>query len=97
VQVRDAANQDPSDAASRARAAVMDAPDSVTGTGEVDTVRYGHVLRSRQLIGVRGVGASYDGVYAVRRVKHVLARGQYTQQFTLGREGRGSLLAAVRP
>jgi hypothetical protein len=75
----------------------LKADDAVTGSGEVDTVRYGHVLRARQLVGVRGVGHSYDGSYYVRRVSHVLSRGEYTQRFTLSREGRGALLPVVRP
>ena len=30
--------------------------DAVTGTGTLDVVRYGRVLKARQLVGVRGAG-----------------------------------------
>jgi hypothetical protein len=97
VQLRDTANQNPAQAATSAIAAVTNAPDSVRGEGEVDTVRYGNVLRARKLVGVRGAGFSYDGNYYVRRVTHTIARGTYTQQFTLSREGTGTLLPVVLP
>jgi hypothetical protein len=94
---RSTAHQNLRDAAQRVLSAVMNAPDAVTGTGEVETVRYGHVLRPRQLVGVRGAGFSYDGVYYVRKVTHALARGTYSQRFTISREGRGALLPVVMP
>lgn len=94
---RETANQNPGQAATTAVAAVTNAPDAVTGTGELDTVRYGHILRARQLVGVRGAGFSYNGLYYVRRVTHNIERGKYTQSFTLSREGTGSLLPVVRP
>lgn len=64
--------------------------DAVTGSGEVDAVRYGRALRSRRLVGVRGVGQSYDGNYYVQQVTHRIQRGEYKQSFTLTREGRGA-------
>jgi hypothetical protein len=94
---RETANQDPLQAATTAIAAVTNAPDSVTGNGEIDSVRYGSVLRARKLVGVRGVGYTYDGNYYVRRVSHSLERGKYEQRFTISREGTGSLLPVVRP
>jgi hypothetical protein len=69
----------------------------VTATGELDALRYGDVLRARELVGVRGVGYSYDGTYYVQSVTHTLGRGSYTQRFTLAREGLGALLPVVRP
>jgi hypothetical protein len=78
-------------------AAVTRSPDSVTAQGELDTVRYGNVLRSRQLVGLRGVGFDYNGNYYLRRVTHTISRGTYTQSFTLSREGTGTLLPIVRP
>jgi hypothetical protein len=95
--LRDTANQSPVKAAVTALAKATNAPDSVKGEVELDTVRYGHVLRARGLVGVRGVGASYGGNYFVRSVKHAIARDSYTQQFTISREGTGSLLPVVRP
>ena len=95
--LRDTADQNPAQAATTAIAAVTNSPDAVTGDGEVDSVRYGNVLRARKLVGIRGVGFSYDGNYYVRRVTHALSRGEYTQRFSVSREGTGSLLPVVRP
>lgn len=59
--------------------------DSVFGTGQLDVARYGHVLRSRGLVGVRGAGDPYNGLYYVTNVTHHLKRGSYTQSFSLAR------------
>jgi hypothetical protein len=95
--LRETANQSPIRAALTALATATNAPDAVRGEGELDTVRYGGVLRARGLVGVRGVGLSYGGNYYVRSVKHVIARNAYTQHFTISREGTGTLLPVVRP
>ena len=63
----------------------------------MDAVRYGQALRSRRLVGVRGVGQSYDGNYYVKEVTHRLKRGEYKQSFSLTREGRGALTPLVAP
>jgi hypothetical protein len=70
--------------------------DAVTASGEVDTVRYGHVLQVRQLVGVRGVGNSYGGYYYVKQVTHRIKRGEYKQSFTLIREGQGATTQKVK-
>lgn len=97
VLLRETANQNPAQAATSAVAAVTRTPESVTGEGEVDSIRYGNVLRARKLVGVRGVGFSYNGNYYVRKVTHSIAPGEYSQKFTLSREGTGALLPVVRP
>lgn len=97
VRLRQTANQSPAQAAAGAIAAVSNAPNAVTGIGELESVRYGHVLRARRLVGVRGAGLSYDGFYYVRHVSHRIARGSYTQSFTLSREGTLTLTPAVVP
>ena len=89
------ANQGPLEAAASALAAATQAPEAVSGQGQVDSVRYGHVLRARGLVGVRGVGFSYDGLYYVNRVSHSLTLGSYTQSFNLSRDGTGSLLPVL--
>jgi hypothetical protein len=71
--------------------------DAVSAAGELDTVRYGHLLAPYQPIGVRGAGSSYDGTYYVNSVKHLIAPGSYRQRFTLAREGTGALAPTVRP
>lgn len=70
---------------------------AVTASGEVDTARYGSVLQARQLVGVRGVGYSFDGLYYVKSVSHSIRRGEYKQSFQLAREGLGSSVPAVIP
>jgi hypothetical protein len=90
-------NANPAQAALASVAAATNAPDASTAEGEVDSVRYGHALRARKLVGVRGVGLSHGGFWFVRRVTHTLERGQYTQRFALSREGGTSLTPVVRP
>ncbi len=65
--------------------------DIVTVSGEMDTVRYGATLQARSLVGLRGVGFTYDGFYYVKSVTHNITRGDYKQNFTLTREGVGAI------
>ena len=93
---RDTANQGPVTAATTALASAARAPDPVTAQGEVDGVRYGHALRARRLVGVRGVGLTYDGFWYVRRVTHTITpRSGYSQRFQLSREGTLTLTPVV--
>jgi hypothetical protein len=69
--------------------------DAVTASGSLDVVRYGHVLRSRQLVGVRGAGVAYDGLYYVNSVTHSLKRGEYKQTFQLSRDGLNAISRQV--
>jgi hypothetical protein len=39
------------------------------------------------LVGVRGAGLAYDGLYYVDSVTHDLKRGEYKQSFQLSRDG----------
>ena len=94
-RLRCTANRNPAQAATTAQAAVTGASEPVTAEGELDTVRYGSVLRARRLVGVRGVGRSYNGDYFVRRVTHRIQPGVYTQTFKLSREGTGALAPVV--
>ena len=41
--------------------------DAVTGTGSLDVLRYGRMLEARKLVGVRGAGTAFDGLYYVTR------------------------------
>jgi hypothetical protein len=93
--LREGANLDPSEASLRALARVNEAPDAVTGEGQVDVLRYGSVMRARRLVAVRGAGHAYNGTYLVRRVSHSIERGRYTQSFSISREGTGNLLPRV--
>ncbi|CAA9290489.1 MAG: FIG01124596: hypothetical protein [uncultured Chloroflexia bacterium] len=69
--------------------------DVVVGTGALDVLRYGRILKARELVGVRGAGLAFDGLYYVRSVTHTIKRGQYKQQFTLVRNGLISTLPVV--
>lgn len=93
--LRDTANKGAADALLAMMSAMTNQQDSAAGSGELDSVRYGHVLRARQLVGVRGAGKSHDGIYYVKGVSHRLSRGEYTQSFTLGREGTGAISPVV--
>jgi hypothetical protein len=69
--------------------------DSVFGTGKLDVARYGRLLKSRQLVGVRGAGLPFDGLYFVKSVTHEIKRGEYKQSFTLARNGLISTFPTV--
>jgi hypothetical protein len=69
--------------------------DAVSATGSLDVLRYGRVLKARRLVGVRGAGPAFDGLYYVRRVTHSIKRGEYKQSFTLSRNGLLSTLPQV--
>jgi len=69
--------------------------DAVTGTGSLDVLRYGRILKARGLAGVRGAGQAFDGLYFVRSVTHKIQRGEYKQDFTLTRNGLVSTVPRV--
>lgn len=69
--------------------------DSVFGTGRLDVGRYGRLLKSRQLVGVRGAGVPFDGLHYVKSVTHDIKRGEYKQSFTLARNALISTVATV--
>lgn len=69
--------------------------DAVSGSGSLDVLRYGRVLRARELVGVRGAGLAFDGLYYVKSVTHALKRGEYKQSFTLSRNGLISTVPQV--
>jgi hypothetical protein len=69
--------------------------DVVSATGSLEVGRSGRVLRARELVGVRGAGLAFDGLYYVSRVTHEIKRGAYTQQFTLKRNGLVSTVPVV--
>jgi hypothetical protein len=69
--------------------------DAVSATGSLDVLRYGRLLKARRLVGLRGVGAPFTGLYFVKRVTHRIKRGEYKQDFTLSRNGLISTLPRV--
>ncbi len=83
---------------SRAQADTDASADQVLrATGELDALRYEALLKPRGLVGLRGVGDTYNGSYYVQQVTHDIRQGSYTQSFTLTREGTGALLPVVVP
>ncbi len=69
----------------------------ITGNGELDATRYGDLLQPRALVGVRGVGYTYDGFYYVKSVTHDIKHGEYKQNFTITRGGLGAISPVVIP
>jgi hypothetical protein len=71
--------------------------EAVSCDGSLDVTRYGGVLQARQLVGVRGAGYCFDGLYYVKSVTHHIKRGEYKQNFTLTRNGLVSTVSTVSP
>jgi len=84
---RTSARRNPGKALMVAMAAAARSGDAVTGSGSLNVSRYGRVLKARQLVGVRGAGLPFDGLYFVQSVKHSIKRGEYKQNFNLVRNG----------
>jgi hypothetical protein len=93
--LKDTAKLNPMQAISRGLAEAKKSQDSVTATGQLDVLRYGRILKSRALVGVRGAGIAYDGLYFVESVTSTLSRGSFKQQFTLTRNGLISITPKV--
>ena len=67
----------------------------ISGSGTLDVLRYGRILKSRQLVGVRGASFAYDGLYYVKSVTHNLKHGEYKQSFSLSRNALIPTTSAV--
>jgi hypothetical protein len=78
-------------------AAGADSSEAVSCEGSLDVTRYGGVLSARKLVGVRGAGPAFDGLYYVKSVTHKIKRGEYKQNFTLTRNGLVSTVQTVTP
>jgi hypothetical protein len=85
----------PTKAAQEILGMTFNASNALSVSGSLDVLRYGHVLRSRMLVGVRGAGLAYDGLWYVDSVTHNLKRGEYKQSFQLSRDGLISLTPKV--
>lgn len=94
-QLSPVANLDPVQAALAGLGKLFEAPDAITGSGQLDVLRYGRVFKARQLAAVRGAGNRFDGKYYVKSVTHNIKRGEYKQSFTLARGGVGSSVSTV--
>jgi hypothetical protein len=93
--LKDTAKMNPMQAISRGLAEAKKSQDAVSGSGSLDVLRYGRVLKARQLVGVRGAGVAYDGLYYVQSVTSTLKRGEFKQSFNLTRNGLVSITPRV--
>jgi hypothetical protein len=93
--LKDTAKLNPMQAISRGLAEAKRSQDSVSANGSLDVLRYGRVLKARGLVGVRGAGLAYDGLYYVQSVTSTLKRGEFKQSFTLTRNGLISITPRV--
>jgi hypothetical protein len=62
-------------------------PPAISANGSFNILRYNQILQVRMLVGVRGAGIAYDGLYFVDSVTHNIKPGEYKQSFTLSRDG----------
>ena len=95
TMLKDTANMNPMEAISRGLAEAKRSQDAVTAHGELNVLRYGRPLKARGLVGVRGAGMAYDGLYYVSSVKSSLKRGEFKQSFDLTRNGLVSITPRV--
>jgi hypothetical protein len=91
------AKLNPLQAASRALGISFSATDAINASGQLNVLRYGRVLKARQMVGVRGAGLAYDGFYYVNSVTHNIKRGEYKQSFNLSRDGLVPFAPTVVP
>jgi hypothetical protein len=93
--LRDTAKMNPMQAISRGLAEAARSQDAVTARGTLDVLRYKRLLKARGLVGVRGAGLAYDGLYYVSSVTSTLKRGEFKQSFELTRNGLISITPKV--
>jgi hypothetical protein len=94
---RDTTKRGPVAAAALALARTAESSDAISANGQLSVTRYGRVLKARQVVGVRGAGLAYDGLYHVKSVRHTIKPGEYKQSFQLSRDGLVSITPQVVP
>jgi hypothetical protein len=93
--MKETAKLSPAAALARGVARASGTSDTVEGSGSLDVVRYGRLLKARQLVGVLGAGLAFDGLYYVKSVTSTLRRGELKQRFALTRNGLISITPVV--
>ena len=93
--LKDTAKMNPMQAISKGLNEAKKSQDSVSANGSINVLRYGRPLKARQLVGVRGAGIAYDGLYFVKSVTSTLKRGEFKQSFNLTRNGLVSITPRV--
>ncbi|MEH2002850.1 MAG: hypothetical protein V7L00_29670 [Nostoc sp.] len=91
----DIANKSIAEATLLTLGALISSSEAITANGELNVLRYGHILKARKTVAVRGAGLPYDGLYQVKSVTHNIKRGEYKQSFSLARGGVMSTLSQV--
>jgi hypothetical protein len=94
-KLRETAKRSPMEAIGLGLAAGSKSSDAVTGNGSLDVLRYGRLLKARKLVGVRGAGMAFDGLYFVESVTTTIKPGEIKQSFTLTRNGLVSITPKV--
>jgi len=97
VLSNNSARLQPDEAARDILSNLMNNTADISGTGSLDVMQYGQPLHARALVGVRGAGISYDGLYYVDSVTHNIKRGEYKQNFSLSRDGLITNTPVVMP
>lgn len=93
--MRDTAKLPVVDALLLGLAEAANSADAVSGSGSLDVTRYGRLLKARKLVGVRGAGSPFDGLYFVKSVTSTMKRGEFKQSFQLSRNALVSLTKTV--
>ena len=83
---RESARKQPDEVVRDIIGSLMNNSAAISANGSLDVNRYGKLLHSRMLVGVRGGGLAYDGMYYVDSVTHNIKKGEYKQNFTLSRD-----------
>ena len=95
VMLKETAKLSPMAAIGVGLAVASRSADAVSGSGSLDVVRYGRLLKAKQLVGVRGMGTAFDGLYYVKSVTTTLKQGELKQSFELTRNGLVSITPRV--
>jgi hypothetical protein len=93
--MKDTAKLNPIAAIAKGVAAAAGSADFVEGSGSLNVLRYGRLLKARQLVGVRGAGLAFDGLYYVKSVTSTLKQGEFKQRFSLTRNALVSITPVV--
>src|SRR5262249_14344276 len=84
---KDVSKLDPVKAVAYALGRISSSAHAITASGQLNVLRYGRLLKARQLVGARGAGIAYDGLYYVKSVTTNIKHGEIKQSFSLSRDG----------
>lgn len=87
VAIGEAANLSAATALVRGFAYAAQHSSALKGSGSLDVLRYGRVLKAGRTVGVRGAGIAFDGMHYVDSVKSTATLDSLKQDFSLSRNG----------